>query len=44
MNSEEPCPAAISKRIIELHNGNITVDSKLDRGTIFTISLPKNTS
>ncbi|MDH4423798.1 MULTISPECIES: cell wall metabolism sensor histidine kinase WalK [Bacillus cereus group] len=31
---------AISKRIIELHNGHITVNSKLNEGTTFTILLP----
>ncbi|HDX9589379.1 TPA: HAMP domain-containing histidine kinase [Bacillus pseudomycoides] len=31
---------AISKRIIELHNGHITVKSKLNEGTTFTILLP----
>ncbi|MDD9305096.1 MAG: response regulator [Desulfobacter sp.] len=32
---------AIVKRIVEGHNGSIQVDSKLDLGTTFTITLPK---
>ncbi len=31
---------AISKRIIEDHNGKITVRSELSKGSTFTISLP----
>lgn len=30
----------IVKRFVELHHGTITVHSKLDRGTVFTIVLP----
>jgi signal transduction histidine kinase len=33
---------AICKRIIEAHGGTITVETALNKGTIFTISLPKN--
>ena len=33
----------ISKSLIELHNGNIGVESKLGRGTKFTFILPKYT-
>ncbi|MFJ8120004.1 sensor histidine kinase [Bacillus mycoides] len=33
---------AISKRIIKLHEGNITVDSTLNKGTTFSIILPKD--
>ncbi|MFP5041444.1 sensor histidine kinase [Parasediminibacterium sp. JCM 36343] len=32
---------AICKRIVELHNGNISVESKLGEGTTFIIELPK---
>lgn len=32
----------ISKRIIEMHNGTIKVDSKLNEGTTVTVSLPVN--
>ena len=32
---------AIVKRTIELHNGKITVESNLDSGTTFTITLPR---
>ncbi len=31
---------AITKEYIELNNGNITVESKLNKGTTFTISIP----
>jgi signal transduction histidine kinase len=31
---------AITKRIIELHNGQVTFSSKLNKGTTFTFSLP----
>ena len=31
---------AITKRVIELHQGCITVDSVLDIGTRFTVRLP----
>lgn len=31
---------SLSKRIIEAHNGTISVDSKLEKGTSFTIKLP----
>lgn len=33
---------AICKRIIEAHNGKITVKSKVNEGSTFTITLPKN--
>ncbi len=32
---------SIVKRIVEAHHGSIQVDSKVDRGTTFTICLPK---
>jgi two-component system, OmpR family, phosphate regulon sensor histidine kinase PhoR len=32
---------SIAKRIVDMHNGNIKVQSKLNIGTEFTISLPK---
>ena len=32
---------AICKSIVELHHGEIKVDSKINEGTIFTIKLPK---
>ncbi len=31
----------ISKKIIELHNGNISVQSDMENGTVFTITLPQ---
>lgn len=31
---------AITKQVVELHNGTITVDSKLGEGSIFSLSLP----
>ncbi|MEX0779686.1 MAG: ATP-binding protein [Balneolales bacterium] len=31
---------AITKEFVELHNGTITVESKINRGTIFVITLP----
>ena len=31
---------AITRRIIEAHDGNITVDSELGKGSTFTIHLP----
>lgn len=34
----------IAKRIIELHHGNISVESEINQGTSFTVSLPKNNS
>ncbi|HLD35086.1 MAG TPA: ATP-binding protein, partial [Planctomycetota bacterium] len=33
---------SIAKRIVENHGGNITVESKLDKGTTFSIWLPLN--
>ena len=32
---------AVTKQIIERHHGFISVDSELDRGTTFTINLPR---
>lgn len=32
---------AIVKKIIELHDGTISVNSELDKGTTFTVTLPK---
>jgi len=32
---------AIVKKIVETHGGNITVQSGLGTGTVFTVSLPK---
>jgi signal transduction histidine kinase len=34
---------AITKRIIELHNGKVTFSSKLNEGTTFTFSIPIST-
>lgn len=33
---------AIVKHIVEVHNGHITVNSELDKGTTFTIKIPKS--
>jgi two-component system, OmpR family, manganese sensing sensor histidine kinase len=33
---------AIAKAIVENHQGNITVESVLEQGTIFTVTLPQN--
>jgi signal transduction histidine kinase len=33
---------ALTSRIINLHNGQITVESELDEGTVFRITLPLN--
>ncbi|MGL6338137.1 MAG: sensor histidine kinase, partial [Waterburya sp.] len=33
---------AIAKAIVENHQGNITVESVLEQGTIFTITLPQS--
>jgi len=32
---------AISKWIVDLHNGSITVESELNRGSTFTVALPR---
>ena len=32
---------SIAKHIISLHNGSILVNSEIDKGSTFTISLPK---
>jgi len=34
---------AIVKHIVEVHNGEIEVDSELGKGTTFTVSIPKGT-
>lgn len=33
---------AITKAIVEAHKGSISVSSELDKGTVFTVSLPKS--
>ena len=33
---------AFSKKIVEIHNGRVTVDSEKGRGSTFRIWLPKN--
>jgi PAS domain S-box-containing protein len=33
---------AICKRVVEAHHGKITVESTLNKGTVFTITLPTN--
>lgn len=33
---------AITQQLVTLHGGELTVDSQLGKGTIFTVSLPKN--
>ncbi|MCL4246360.1 MAG: cell wall metabolism sensor histidine kinase WalK, partial [Candidatus Dadabacteria bacterium] len=35
---------AISKRIIEVHKGKITAESREERGSRFTLTLPTNLS
>jgi len=32
---------SIAKRIVTLHNGSITVESKIGKGSIFAVTLPK---
>jgi two-component system sensor histidine kinase CiaH len=32
---------SIAKRIVTLHNGNIRVESEIDKGSVFVITLPK---
>ena len=32
---------ALAKRIVDLHNGDISISSKENRGTTFTVVLPK---
>jgi len=39
-NSRNGLGLAITRRIIELHNGLITVESAPEKGSVFTISLP----
>ena len=34
---------ALTKKLVELHGGNIEVESALDRGSLFTVSLPVKT-
>jgi len=33
---------SIVKDIVDMHGGNIEVDSKVNKGTAFTVTLPKN--
>ena len=35
---------ALTKKLVELHGGNIEVESALDRGSLFTVSLPVKTA